>query len=477
MPKLERHFNGELFPRRLRFGVVAQRLGGFRIIARAQPGETWRTVVIKRILIGVVIVFFVAMLGVLALAWRRAIEPIDPSSARNFPETLIAQGEVLAAAGNCASCHTTQGGQRFTGGLGLSTSFGTVYSANITPDPETGIGRWSEEAFARALREGVARDGSHLYPAFPFDHFTKINDDDMQALYAYLMTREPLKVAAQRNTVPFPLNIRALQAGWKLLFFHEGVYQPDTAKSADWNRGAYLAEGLGHCASCHTPRNALGASKSGEDEYAGAMIGGWFAPALTSANTAPLPWTQDELYLYLRTGATALHGVAAGSMSEVVHEGLAKLPDADVRAIAIYFSDMNQSASLVARTDETVAKAMQTSARGARQAADAGAAVYLAACAACHYNSGAMPLMVRPELALNSALTAADPTNLIQVVLHGVSTKDGIPGVLMPGFAHALSDADIANLSAYLRRTRTDQPAWKNLDATIAAIRKESDAS
>ena len=431
----------------------------------------------KRILIGIAILVAVATIGLFALAWRPAIKPIDPRSAGNFPQALIAQGEMLAFAGNCASCHTTPGAQTFTGGLAFPTPFGTVYSTNITPDPETGIGRWSEEAFTRALHEGVARDGSHLYPVFPFDHFTKIRDDDVKALYAYFMTREALKATAQRNTVPFPLNIRAVQAGWKLLFFHEGVYQPDTAKSEAWNRGAYLAEGLAHCAACHTPRNALGASKSGADDYSGAMINGWFAPALTSANTAPLPWTQDELYLYLRNGATALHGVAAGSMSEVVHDSLSKLPDADVQAITVYFSDMNQSATLAARSGETLAKAMQTSGLGATQELDAGAAVYLTACAACHYNSGSMPAMVRPELALNSALTAADPTNLIQVVLHGVSRKDGIPGVLMPGFARALSDADIAILSAYLRRTRTDRPAWKDLDATIAAIRKEADAS
>lgn len=431
----------------------------------------------KRILIGIVVLVVVGTLGFYALAWRSAIDPIDPGSVTGFPDQLIAQGEVLAGAGNCASCHTTTGGQPFAGGLGLPTPFGTIYSTNITPDPETGIGRWSEAAFARAMHEGVARDGTHLFPAFPFDHFTKVNDNDLKALYAYFMTREPVKVAAQRNTVPFPLNIRALQYGWKLLFFDQGVYQPDTGKSEAWNRGAYLAEGLSHCAACHTPRNALGASKSGDDAYSGAMISGWFAPALTSANAAPMPWTQDELFTYLRTGATALHGVAAGSMSEVVHGGLAKLPDADVQAIAVYFSDMNPSATLAQHADEALAKAMRVSSLGTQQEDDAGAGLYLAACAACHYNSGSIPLTIRPELALNSALMDSDPTNMIQVVLHGISTKDGIPGVLMPGFAHALSDADIAKLTAYLRRTRTDQPAWKDLEATVAAIRKESAGS
>ena len=431
----------------------------------------------KRKLIWTVVVVVVGTLGFFALARRPAIEPIDRLSVTGFPDSLIAQGEVLAGAGNCASCHTAKGGQPFAGGLGLSTAFGTVYSTNITPDPETGIGRWSEAAFARAMHEGVARDGTHLFPAFPFDHFTKVTDNDLEALYAYFMTRDPVKVAAQQNSVPFPLNIRALQFGWKLLFFDQGVYLPDTGKSEAWNRGAYLAEGVSHCAACHSPRNALGAEKSGDDAYSGAIVGGWLAPALTSANAAPMPWTQDELFTYLRTAATALHGVAAGSMSEVVHDGLTKLPDADIQAIAVYFSDMNQSAALAPRADEALANAMRVSSLGTQHEDDAGAGLYLAACAACHYNRGSMPLTIRPELALNSALTAADPSNLIQVVLHGISTKDGIPGVLMPGFADALSDADIAKLSAYLRRSRTDQPAWKDLEATVAAIRNEGAGS
>jgi len=163
----------------------------------------------------------------------------------------------------------------------------------------------------------VARDGSHLYPVCPFDHFTRVTDDDVQALYAYLMTRPPVNLAPPANKVPFPLNIRALQWGWKLLFFHPGVYRPDSAKSEAWNRGAYLSEGLAHCAACHSPRNALGASKMGSSAYSGGTVDGWVAPALTAANTAPLPWTKAELFDFLRTGGTALHGVAAASMSEV----------------------------------------------------------------------------------------------------------------------------------------------------------------
>ena len=430
---------------------------------------------VKRGLIWILAAVLIGALGLLVLAHRAPIPPVEPPAAASFSPELIARGEILATAGNCASCHTTTHGQ-FAGGRGIGTPFGTIYTSNITPDAATGIGRWSEPAFARALHEGVARDGTHLYPAFPFDHFTRVTDDDVQALYAYLMTRPAVNFAPPANTVPFPLDIRALQWGWKLLFFHPGVYRPDAAKSEAWNRGAYLAEGLAHCGACHTPRNALGASKSGSYVYAGGLVDGWLAPALTAANTAPLPWTEDELYGFLRNGGTALHGVAAGSMSEVIHVGLAKLPDADVRAIATYFADLDGSAARAGTVSDVLAKAMSVSGLGTRDENDPGAGLYQAACASCHYNRGPSPLPARPELALNSSLSAEEPTNLVQVVLHGIGLKDGEAGLFMPPFAH-LSDADIANLGAYLRRTRTDQPAWTDLQAKVAAIRKQGAGS
>jgi mono/diheme cytochrome c family protein len=430
----------------------------------------------KRSLIWVLTAVVLSALAFFALAHRAEIPPVEPPAAASvFPPELIARGEILATAGNCESCHTTKGGQHFAGGLGIGTPFGTIFTSNITPDPATGIGRWSEPAFARALHEGVARDGSHLFPAFPFDHFTRVTDDDVRALYAYLMTRPPVNLAPPANTVPFPLNIRAMQWGWKLLFFHPGVYRPDSAKSETWNRGAYLSDGLAHCAACHSPRNSLGASKTGSYAYTGGMVDGWFAPALTAANTAPLPWTEEELYGFLRTGGTALHGVAAASMSEVIHFGLAKLSDDDVKAIATYFADMNGAATRGAADGEVLAKAMGVSDFDEKEGYP-GASLYIAACASCHYNSGPAPLMARPELALNSALTAVEPTNLVQVVLHGIGLKDGAPGLFMPPFAQ-LSDADIANLSAYLRRTRTDRPDWTDLEGKVAAIRKSGSGS
>jgi mono/diheme cytochrome c family protein len=435
----------------------------------------------KRIVVGVLIIVLAAVVAVFALASRPAIDPIAANSAAAFPAELVARGAMLAAAGNCAGCHTSPGGGALAGGVGLRTPFGVVYSSNITPDPDTGIGQWSEAAFGRALHEGVARDGSQLFPVFPFDHFTRVTDDDVAALYAYFMTREPVHSPAKSNTLPFPLNVRALQYVWKLLYFRQGVYQADAGKSPQWNRGAYLALGLSHCSACHTPRNGLGAERS-DAVFDGAMIDGWYAPALTAANTAPLPWTQDELFGYLRNGGTALHGVAAGAMSDVVHQGLAKLPDEDVLAIAAYFADFNQSTAVggaaganAARGTwaDTVAKAVGASSLDAGHATEDGASLYQGACASCHYNSAAAPPAARPELGLNSALTAANPVDFIQVVLHGIGKTDGMPGLMMPGFAGSFSDADVARLAGYLRRTRTAQPAWTDVEMQAAAIRHE----
>ena len=430
----------------------------------------------KRVLFGLLGILIVIPLGAVALFWRPALAPVAPPPASAFSPQLVAKGTVLASMGNCAACHTVKGGASYAGGLPLATPFGTIYSTNITPDPDTGIGRWSQEAFKRAMREGVDQDGAHLFPVFPYTHFTIVTDEDLTALYAYFMTRPAVSAAPKKNTIPFPLNLRALQGGWKLLYFSKADYQANASKSADWNRGRYLAEGLAHCAACHTPRNKLGAEIK-DSPYLGATVDAWFAPALTAANTAPLPWTEPEIFAFLRNGATDLHGVAAGPMSAVVHDGLALSPDADIHALAAYFADMNGAAGGVpdaAKADATLTKVMAKSAQVAGLYNDRGATLYLAACASCHSNSNGKPVGVRPELGLNSVLTAADPTNLVQVILHGVGKGEGMPGVMMPGFATALADADIAQLTAYLRRSRTELPPWKDLEASIAAVRKGS---
>ncbi len=198
-----------------------------------------------------------------AIIWRPAIAAIDRPAPQSFDADLVRRGRELAAIGNCSDRHTVRGGKRFAGGLPVPTPFGTIFSSNITPDAATGIGQWPEEAFRRAMRSGVNRDGQHLYPTFPYDHFTNVADEDDHALYACLMTREPVHAPARENQLPFPLDQRFVIAGWKLLFLRRGAYRPDNSQSAEWNRGAYLVEGLAHCGACHTPRNALGAVSTG----------------------------------------------------------------------------------------------------------------------------------------------------------------------------------------------------------------------
>jgi mono/diheme cytochrome c family protein len=428
----------------------------------------------KPILIGVVALGFLGIVGFGVLAWRSAIAPIAPPAAASFAPAQVAKGEALASGGFCAECHTASGGQKFAGGYAMATPFGVIYSTNITPDAETGIGAWSEAAFARAMQEGVARDGSHLFPALPYDHFTKLSDEDVKALYAYFMTRPPVRATAPANTIPFPFSVRAFQEGWKILSFRSGRFQPDARKSAEWNRGAYLSEALSHCSSCHTPRNLIGAEKSG-DAYAGAVVDNWIAPPLNASNPTPVPWTREELFSYLRNGVSVLHGSAAGPMAPVVH-GLSGLPEQDVQALATYFADVDHAGERLASVGPAVTQAMSYASLGAPRD-DADAQFYTVACASCHYNSGEAPLAARPDLSLNSALNLPEPDNLIQVILHGINAKDGIPGVVMPAFGQALSDGDIARIAAYLRRTRTKQTPWPDLHSKIAAMRRSILAS
>lgn len=439
------------------------------MIKRPLPGQVRGPV--RRWLPGLLLGLLLPLLAGVALAWRQVLPPVATPPAASFPAALIAQGERLAGAGNCAGCHTVKGGAALAGGLGLETGFGLVYSTNISPDPETGIGAWSQQAFTRALHEGVSRDGRHLLPAFPYTHFTRASAADVEALYAFLMTRAPVHQANRANTLPFPLNVRALQAGWKLLYFEPGRYVPVAGRSEQWNRGAYLSEGLAHCASCHTPRNGLGAERR-DAAYAGAPIDGWLAPALSAAGTSAMPWTESALYAYLRTGASAWHGLATGPMAEVVHQGLARLPDADIRAIAAYFADLNGSALRETAVQATLAQAMARDRLDVGRETEPGAQLYLAACASCHYVRADLPLALRPPLALRSAVTAVDPVNFIHAVLEGVPSAADRPGSFMPSFAAGFSDADIAQLAAYVRRTRSDQPAWPDLEQQVARLRQ-----
>jgi len=447
-------------------------------------GTDWRkNPKIRRALIGILVVVLIAGVGFFVLAWRPSIPAIARPARESFPPDLVAKGETLAAIGHCESCHTQPGGAPFAGGYPLHTPFGIIYGDNITPDPQTGIGTWSLEAFTRAMREGVARDGSHLFPAFPYYAFTKLSDDDIKALYAYLMTQPAVSKTVPANTIPAPLKIRALQEGWKILFFRSGKFQPNESKSAEWNRGAYLANALSDCAGCHTPRNALGAEE-GSHPYAGWLVEGWISPALTEASPSPVPWTQEEMFTYLRTGVTPLHGATGSIMTLVIRGALALpvVPDSDIHAIALYFSEVNRASDRANGIDAATRQALATSYVGSDQTNDSDADLYASACMSCHYNRPPTPLVDRPELALNSSLTLSEPTNFIQIVLNGVSNTEtdnntqGAAGLVMPAYGSSLTDAEIARLAAYLRRTRTNLPPWTDLEKKVAAIRRAGPA-
>jgi mono/diheme cytochrome c family protein len=253
------------------------------------------------------------------------------------------------------------------------------------------------------------------------------------------------------------------------MFFHAGRFHQDVNRSPDWNRGAYLAEGLGHCGACHTPRNSLGAEK-GSRAYAGAMIDGELAPALTEANYAPVPWSEDELFAYLRTGTSRFHGRADGPMAAVVHEGLAKLPDADIRALAVYFADIGKAASHSKEIAIASQRATDADRLDLQHRNDPGASLYISTCASCHYNSPGAPNPLRPALAAVSSVNAPDPTDLIRVILGGRHAQ-------MPAFSKGLDDSDIALIAGYLRKSRTGSAPWPHLDQDIARIRAEDGAT
>src|SRR5450432_1616386 len=335
----------------------------------------------KSRIIGSVIAALLIAGGVaaLAVAWRPAIAAVEPPAPQSFDPVLVKRGRELAAMGNCNDCHTTRGGKAFAGGLPVPTPFGAIFSSNITPDPDTGIGRWSEAAFRRAMRSGVNRDGQHLYPTFPYDHFTNVTDEDNRALYAYVMTRQPVHAPARANQLSFPLDQRFVVAGWKLLFLRRGTYQPDSAQSAEWNRGAYLVEGLAHCGSCHTPRNALGAERA-TAQFAGGDVDNWHAYAINAQSPAPVPWDADALFAYLRDGWHPDHGVARGPMAEVV-SNLSSVPPGDIRAIATYMAGVfgAPTPDRKRQGDEVLAQASKSEDKSS-QGNSAGAAIYAAAC-------------------------------------------------------------------------------------------------
>jgi mono/diheme cytochrome c family protein len=410
-----------------------------------------------------------------AVTWRPAIETIEPPAPQSFDPALVKRGRDLAAIGNCSDCHTAPGGKSFAGGLAVPTPFGAIYSSNITPDPDTGIGRWPEAAFQRAMRSGVDRAGHHLYPTFPYDHFTNVTDGDDRALYAFLMTRPAVRAPDRSNDLSFPFNQRFVVAGWKLLFLKKGAYKADSTQSAEWNRGAYLVDGLAHCGACHTPRNALGAEKV-TASFSGGDVDNWHAYAINAQSRSPLPWTTDALFHYLRQGWDSDHGVARGPMAEVT-ANLASVPESDVRAIALYMTSVfgPPTQDRLNQTNATRAEIKSPPVQPAL--ADApGASIYAAACATCHDSDRPLPYS-GINLRLSTALSAPDPRNAANIILSGIRPVGGERSPIMPGFANSMTDDQISALLNYLRGRFSSQPAWTGVEQIVRDARQTETVS
>lgn len=428
-----------------------------------------------RFLMGIIVVGLVAFVGALAWAMRYdEIAPITaPPAAAAYDRATLELGERMAGIGDCDVCHTRPNGEPYAGGLPLPTPFGTIYVTNITPDPETGIGNWSLEAFTRAMREGVDREGNYLYPAFPYNHFTLATDKDIEAIYAYIMTRvRPVKYTAPENEMPFPFNIRLGVAGWNLLFLKKGEYQADTTKSAEWNRGAYLVEGLGHCGACHTPLNFIGAQKGGDQKFGGGEAEGWHAPALNKATPAPIPWTKDALVNYLFDGWDKHHGITAGPMTPVINH-LSMQDEDDVYAMAEYIASFQPTAP-ANRTAEAVAWATEREwnpdpayvPRHDDPQMQRGAEVFKSVCANCHKRGG-QPV----PLGLTITMNMPDPRNVLRITMEGIRPPRGARDRSMPQFSQSVRDEDMVALMYFMRKQYTTKPAWDGVADYIREIR------
>ncbi|MDI5927156.1 molybdopterin-dependent oxidoreductase [Rhizobium leguminosarum] len=407
-----------------------------------------------------------ALTGIVTMAspWRSAIGTIPRPDANVYSPATIERGRLAAAAGACNVCHVGDDGTPFAGGRRFDTPFGAVYATNITPHTESGIGAWSYPAFERAMREGVSRDGHHLYPAHPYTSFAGAEEADLQALYAYMMTQAPVAEKAPETELKFPYSIRAMMAGWNALFLKTKPFKYVEARGAQWNRGAYLVETLGHCSACHTDRNVLGAEKSGSARLSGGFADGWEAPALNAFAKGPVSWTADAFYDYLRTGHSRDHGSAAGPMAHVV-EVMQPLPDNDIRAMATYLASLNEAPADTNAQSEAAVAASEAAKAAAARVSPKGERLFNGACATCHTGNS-----ILSSLALNSNLHAATPDNLIQAILNGVeapailaqTTGREAPEVMsMPAFRQTLNESQIKDLADYLRaRFAPDKPAW-----------------
>jgi mono/diheme cytochrome c family protein len=369
----------------------------------------------------------------------------------------VARGAYIARLGNCAACHTDRGGASYAGGKGIATPFGTVYATNLTPDDETGLGRWSASAFWRAMHNGRSRDGRLLYPAFPYTDYTLITREDSDALYAYLRSVPAVKQQNRPHDLRFPYNTQASLAVWRALFFSPEPFRPEPAKSAEWNRGSYLVRGLGHCQACHAPRNAFGATTS-DLEFSGGLIPmqNWYAPSLASmAEAGVQDWSAADIAQLLRSG-TSPRGTALGPMAEVVFRSTQYMNDADVQAMAAFLKD-------IPRHEPPKPEPVRASA----EAMDLGQRVYARQCAECHGEKGEGGGAAYPPLAGNRTVTMNSSANLVRVILSGgfPPTTPGNPRPYgMPPFGQSLSEAEIAAVASYVRGS------WGNAAPAVTAL-------
>ena len=374
---------------------------------------------------------------------------------------LTRRGEYLALAGNCMGCHTTRGGQPYAGGRKLDTPFGQFVTPNITPDNETGIGRWNAEDFWQALHHGKSKDGRYLYPAFPYTEYTKVTRQDADAIFAYLRSLPAVAQSNLSHTIRSPYDNQSLLYLWRTWYFKEGVYQPDKSKSDEWNRGNYLVQGLGHCNACHTSRNVWGASQ--DDKLTGGEIMGtyWYAPSLVSPAEAGVgEWSIDDIVELLSTGINS-HAVTSGPMATIVRQSLQHLSEQDIRSIAIYLQSLGEKS----KTDKAPRKVRKMPER-VRQYLALGEEVYEKHCQDCHGKSGQGVPKVYPPLAGNRNVTMSSPLNTIRSVLYGgyppVTTGNPRP-YGMPPFQHLIQDNEIASVVSYIRN------AWGNLGSLVSS--------
>jgi mono/diheme cytochrome c family protein len=388
------------------------------------------------------------ILGVVLLCTASSLAPAQQPS-----QETIARGKTLVEAADCASCHTADPAKPFAGGKRIDTPFGAVYSPNLTPDRQTGIGSWRDEDFYRALRFGTAPDGSRYYPAFPYPYFSKFTRDDISAIRAYLATLTPISNAASPPSLRWPLNYRVLMRAWAWLFFKPGILDPDQQKGTDWNRGRYLVEGAGHCGACHTPKNIFGADKK-NGSFGGGLVQGWFAPRLDGSMRSGLKsWSTDDIAEYLQSGRNS-KSHADGLMAEVVLNSTSKMSDVDVRAIAVYLKDLAAVAPEPAVSPPPQAEMT------------AGAATYARACVACHEADGSGAPRIYPPLPGNANLQSRDPSSALRVILDGaqtVTTPRAPNAGSMPAYAKQLSDQDIADVTNYVRNS------WGNAAPLVTA--------